>query len=73
MVEKNFKEVYRVLKPGGVFKVLLRSDKQDNLESWWAGVHHDKEAVNKLCKDTGFKKLKRAMHDKFGFWLWLEK
>ena len=71
IVEKNFKEVYRVLKPGGLFKVLLRSDKQKNLNSWWAGVHHDKESVDKLCAD--FKILKREKYDKFGFWLWLEK
>ena len=36
MVEKNFKEVHRVLRTDGLFKVRIRSDKVD-LNKWWGG------------------------------------
>jgi SAM-dependent methyltransferase len=73
MVERSFKDIHRVLKRGGLFKVLLRSDKQKNMNNWWAGVHHDEKAVDKLCKSVGFKIVERTKYDEFGFWLLLEK
>ena len=33
MVERAFADIYRVLAPGGIFKVLLRSDKQKDMRT----------------------------------------
>jgi len=72
MVEANFKEVYRVLKPGGLFKVRIRSDKVD-VDRWWGGVEYTEQSIGKLIKETGFKLLKTETVGTYGFWLWLEK
>jgi len=72
MVEANFKEVYRVLKKDGVFKVLLRTDKVD-LKKWWGGVSYDDGSIKLLCKDTGFSIIKTEKVKNHGVWLWLEK
>jgi len=72
MVEKNFKEVYRVLKPKGMFKVLIRSDKVD-IKKWWGGVEYTEQTIGKLIKKIGFKLLKTEPVKDYAFWLWLEK
>ena len=79
MVEKNFNEVYKVLKPGGIFKVLLKNDrkqeKDDMLEKWWNGVTYDVEEATKLYSNAGFKlmDIEYVGKRKERFWLWLEK
>jgi len=72
MVEKNFKEVYRVLKPKGLFKVLIRSDKVD-INKWWGGVEYTEQSIGKLIKKVGFNLLKTEPVKDYAFWLWLEK
>ena len=72
MVEANFKEVYRVLKPKGLFKVRMRSDKVDK-DRWWGGVEYTEQSIGKLIKEVGFKLLKTETVSNYGFWLWLEK
>ena len=72
MVEKNFEEVYRVLKPKGMFKVRIRSDKV-NLNKWWGGVEYTEQSIGKLIKRIGFELLKTEPVGNYGFWLWLEK
>ena len=72
MVENNFKEIYRVLRPKGVFKVLIRSDKVD-VNKWWGGVDYTEQTIGKLIKEIGFDLLKIEKRDEFGFWLWLQK
>jgi len=69
MVESNFREVYRILKPGGLFKVRVRIDKLDSMESWWSGVYCDEMYPISI----GFKLLKREEVGNYGLWLWLEK
>jgi ubiquinone/menaquinone biosynthesis C-methylase UbiE len=73
MVEQNFKEVYRVLKPKGIFKVRLRTDINEDMEKWWSGVSYDDIEIDQLCKDTGFTLLKEEKVNNYGVWLWLEK
>ena len=68
MVKKNFKDVYRVLKKGGIFKVLVRSDKV-RLTPWWGGVNCDEKAA----LESGFKLLKKRKVKNYGLWLWLQK
>jgi len=72
MVEKNFEEVYRALKPKGLFKVRIRSDKVD-LNKWWGGVEYTEQSIGLLIKKIGFKLLKTEPVEDYGFWLWLEK
>lgn len=68
MIENNFKEVYRVLKPDGLFKVLLRSDKVD-VNTWWGGVDCDES----IPLNLGFNLLKKEKVKNYGLWLWLTK
>jgi len=69
MVESNFREVYRVLKPGGIFKVRVRTDKIDSMDPWWAGVACDET----YSLSIGFKLLKEKKVEHYGKWLWLQK
>jgi ubiquinone/menaquinone biosynthesis C-methylase UbiE len=68
MVNKNFDEVYRVLKPGGIFKVRVRTDDVD-LNKWWGGVTSNEEYPLSI----GFKLLKKEQVSDYGLWLWLQK
>jgi len=69
MVESNFREAYRVLKPGGLFKVRVRIDKIDSMDPWWAGVTCDESYPLSI----GFKLLKEEKVGNYGKWLWLAK
>ena len=73
MVKNNFREIWRVLKNKGLFKVRLRTDAINDLEKWWSGVEYDDEEVDQLCYDTGFTLLKVEKVGDYGVWLWLEK
>src|SRR3990167_6241114 len=59
LVERYFKEVARVLKPYGVFKVLLRGEKQKSLKPWWSGVHFKGFMIDHLCKKNKLTCLKK--------------
>ena len=72
IVEKNFKEVYRVLKDEGLFKVRIRSDKVD-LNKWWGGVEYTEQSIGKLIKKIGFELVRTEPVGNYGFWLWLRK
>jgi len=69
MVERNFCEVYRVLKPGGMFKVRVRTDKINNMDKWWAGVSCDETYPLSI----GFELIKKQLVKDCGLWLWLKK
>lgn len=73
MVERTFSEIYRTLSPGGIFKALMRSDKQKDMDRWWSGVEYNQESIRELYKKTGFTLLKLEYQDKYAFWLWLQK
>lgn len=73
LVESAFKDIYRVLTPGGVFKVLMRSDKQKDMNRWWSGVEYDEESIRKVYENIGFIILKMEHVDKYAYWLWLKK
>lgn len=73
MVEKNFNEAYRVLKPNGIFKVRIRTDKLDNLERWWAGVYYTEETAYEMYNRIGFSLIKLQHVEHYGLWLWLTK
>lgn len=73
MVEGAFREILRVLKSGGVFKVLLRSDKQPDMAKWWSGVEYSQDAIKALYKKIGFKLIKTKNIDEHAYWIWLQK
>jgi ubiquinone/menaquinone biosynthesis C-methylase UbiE len=73
MVEEAFRDIYRILTLGGIFKVLMRSDKQKDMNRWWSGVDYNEESVKEVYNTVGFKLLKLEHVDKYAFWLWLKK
>jgi ubiquinone/menaquinone biosynthesis C-methylase UbiE len=73
IVLNNFKEVYRVLKQWGLFKVLVRADRPDNMDAWWNGVSYDEDAIGGLCVSSGFNLLKLEYVKNYAIWLWMEK
>ena len=79
LVENNFKDVARILKPGGLFKVLMRTDlKRDKVWhdrhfQWWEGVPYKQHMIEHLVRRFHFKNLKEEVCDKERTWLWLEK
>jgi ubiquinone/menaquinone biosynthesis C-methylase UbiE len=73
MVEGAFAEIFRILKKGGIFKVLMRSDKQKDMNAWWSGVEYDEKSIAKVYRKVGFGLAKIEYVDKFAYWLWLTK
>ena len=73
IVERAFADIHRVLAPGGTFKVLLRSDKQKDMNRWWSGVEYSQEAIERLYEKMGFSMLKIEPVDRYAYWLWLKK
>lgn len=53
VVEANFREVFRVLKRGGCFKVQLRGTEVSR-GNWFYGVWFDKKRIEQLSKKIGF-------------------
>jgi len=53
VVEQNFKEVFRILKPGGLFKVQLRGT-ETSKRNWFYGVSYTEKMANELSIKTGF-------------------
>lgn len=72
MVESNFREVYRVLKPGGIFKVRLRIDKVDT-KKWWGGVNYSRKEAILMAYRYCFSIIKTEEVKNYGLWLWLQK
>lgn len=73
IVEKNFSEAYRVLKPEGLFKVRIRTDELDNMKRWWSGVNYTEETAHEMYNRIGFSLIKLQHVDHYGLWLWLTK
>lgn len=73
MVESAFADIYRVLTPGGIFKVLLRSDKQKDMNRWWSGVAYSENSIAKVYAKIGFKMLKIEHVERHAYWLWVQK
>lgn len=73
MIVSNFNEVYQILKPGGMFKVLLRKEPEP-LKWWNGGMVIDKEGYKIICENIGFKIIKSTYDsENYTYWLWLQK
>ncbi len=72
MIASNFKEVFRVLRPGGIFKVQLRGN-ETSRKKWFYGESFTVDGAKKLAHTTGFEILKTEKETERYLWLWLVK
>ena len=73
MIKDNFDGVYKALKPGGIFKVLLRK-KEEPLKWWNGGFAVTKQIYEAVCQLVGFKIIKSTYDsENYTYWLWLTK
>ena len=70
-IRKNFKEVNRVLKSAGMFKVQLRGVPTEK-GKWFSGVDFDISSISDLCDQTVFEVIKYAGANTRSFWVWLK-
>jgi len=79
LVENNFKDAARILKSGGIFKVLMRTDLKRNKVwhdrnfQWWEGVPFKQHMLEHLVRRFHFTLLKEEVFDEERTWMWLEK
>lgn len=73
MVESNFIDVYRVLKPDGIFKVRIRTDHIKHMQKWWAGVAYTEQSIGNVARTAGFEIIKTEAVEDYGLWIWLRK
>ena len=67
IIENNFKEAHRILKSGGIFKVLCSYVKYKSMYFWWSGVSFSDNMI------SDYKIIKRELTPDNRVWLWLEK
>jgi ubiquinone/menaquinone biosynthesis C-methylase UbiE len=72
IIEKNFTDIYRVLKEDGIFKVRIRGVKTIQ-KQWYSGADYNLESATQLCKQTGFELIHYDGVGTSRFWLWLSK
>ena len=73
VVEVNFREVFRVLKKGGVAKIQIRGGFQPYRWQWFYGPAFNLTEVSAMVNKIGFKIIKTTGEKEKRFWLWLEK
>ena len=73
IIRRNFEEIARVLKRGGVAKIQLRG-KETEEDKWFSGVAFTTDdMINKLLENLSLKLIKKEQGDKEYIWFWLEK
>lgn len=73
MVTHAFQEIFRILKPGGVFKAQLRRARHGSPDHWSWGVHYSRNEAINLAYGAGFRLAAANDFDKRALWLTLEK
>jgi SAM-dependent methyltransferase len=75
VVASYCREVYRVLRPGGLFKFQLQGAhwSRDEPPDTWYGLSFSEEESHLLCQDTGFILEHSAGAGTQVFWLWFRK
>jgi ubiquinone/menaquinone biosynthesis C-methylase UbiE len=71
MLKINMEQIYRVLKKGGICKVLFQLGTPNSTTSWWSGVELDEQAIRELCKQFTILKAEKFEHGTM--WVWLKK
>jgi len=72
-IEQNLKEIHRVLVPGGIAKIQLRTGPSLWRWRWFYGISLSPETAIALAQKAGFKVLKTEVEGVKNLWLWLEK
>jgi len=72
IIKEYMNEIYRVLKPGGIFKVQVRGLEVDK-KKWYYGVHFNEQKIKKILDKTKLKMLRIKREEKKLIWLLLEK
>ena len=72
IIEKNFQEIGRVLKKGGIFKVQLRGVRASKKE-WYYGAEYNYDDAVLLAEKNNFQALNYSGVGEKYFWLTLEK
>lgn len=71
-VRKNFEEIKRTLKDGGIAKIQVRGLPTSKM-NWFYGPSFTKDEIEKLLSSVGLKILKMDGENQRYFWLWLTK
>jgi len=73
MIKQAYFEIYRILSFGGIFKVLMRSDKPKRMGHWSSGANYTPEEIAQVYEKIGFTPIKIDFIDESAYWLWLQK
>ena len=73
IIENYFKEIHRVLKPNGLFKVLLGCVKYRDMDAWYSGISFTELMISAIPSNFGYRMLKLEYTQDNRVWLWLEK
>lgn len=73
LVEDYFCEIKRVLRPGGLAKVQVRTGPAPHLWQWFRGVSLTPEAARSLVEGAGLAVIKMESENKKSLWLWFIK
>jgi len=72
MVESNFRDINRMLRANGIFKVQMRLLPTD-INQWYGGVAYNFNSATVLCKKSNFEIIHYKEIGTRGLWLWLKK
>lgn len=77
-VEKLLSEIYRVLKPHGMSKILIRSrsgnSREEKPEVWWSGVHYEPGEALDVWRKAGFYvSIMKSLDDPYAYWVYGDK
>ncbi len=73
IIEENFKEALRVLKPNGIIKIQIRGGYEPNKKEWFYSPVYTEKKAKALIQRIGLKTIKTGDDSIKRFWLWLEK
>ncbi len=73
VVERNFREIFRVLKSDGIAKIQIRGGHQPYKWEWFFGVSFNADQAREMVEKIGFKIIKTEGEKEKRFWLWLKK
>lgn len=73
VIEENFKEVKRILKPEGIAKIQIRGGKPIRKDTWNYGPSFNMESAQELMKKVDLRVVKAGDDSVKRFWLWLKK
>lgn len=73
IIEDYFREAYRVLKPKGIFKVLLGCTEYKNMNVWSNGICFTELMIQSIPSNFGYVMTKFELTQDGRAWLWLEK